>query len=162
MDLQQKSLKEAPFGVPEGYFESFPERLQERIRLQEQIRIEDRIRIEEQRGRGDQHTADSDTGHLVPFQRFRSPRNRIWLAAAVLVLALVSIPLVRWISPGPATSEADSGMAMLEQLQVFEDDRYLYDLMSAESETLDPEEAYENQVIEYLAIHDVEEVLLFN
>ena len=64
-NLQQKQLKKHPFGIPEGYFDSFSERLQERIRQEEESK--------------------------VPLRRIgTSTRFRVAMAAAVLGVALIS------------------------------------------------------------------------
>ena len=158
--LDQEPLKSAPFGVPEGYFESFPQRLMERIRMEEQS-PEQQERTEHQPGPILPFLEQLRTGRRIPFPRLSSTTGTVWLAAALFVLAMVSIPLIRLLDSGPATTATDADMAMLDQLQVFKDDRYLYDVMSLGAEPVDPEQAYEDQVIEYLAISDVEEVLLF-
>ncbi len=159
--LDQELLKKPPFGVPEGYFESFPQRLMDRIRREEEQSPVQQEWKTQQSGPMLPHLEQLRTGRRIPFPRLSSATGRVWLAAALFVLAMVSIPLIRLLDSGPATTAADADMAMLEQLHVFEDDRYLYDVMRLGAEPVDPEQAYDDQVIEYLAISDVEEVLLF-
>ena len=134
--LQRPASKNNPFGVPEGYFESFSERLQERIRQEEETR--------------------------VPLRRIgRSTRFRVAMAAAVLGVALISYTLIRFQalnSNGPGTYP---DIALLEQFDLIDDNSYLLGLMEAEAEELDEEEAFVSQAIDYLAINDVEMVLLF-
>ena len=128
-DLQQEELKNHPFGVPEGYFEGFAERLQQRIKEEKASKIGTATR---------------------------------WMAAAAAVLAaaLITTSIIRF-----TTSESAEGlypdMALLEQMQVLDDDRYLYELMEEETVALDEDEAFASQAIEYLAINDVEMDLIF-
>ena len=133
-DLQQESLKKHPFGVPEGYFESFSERLQQRI------------------------SEEESSG--VPVRKIGTTTRWLALAAAVLAAALITTAIIRF------TNNSDSGglypdLALLEQMQMFDDDRYLYEMMEEESVPLDEDEAFASQAIEYLAINDVEMDLIF-
>jgi hypothetical protein len=135
-DLQNKSLKEQPFGVPEGYFESFAERVQERIR-------------EEESG-------------STPLRRIGTSRRlRVAMAAAVLGVALISYSIFRFMSTDRITNGDYLDMAILEQMYIFDDEHLLYELMEIESEVLDEDEAFATQAIEYLAINDADMVLLF-
>ncbi len=133
-DLQQEALKNHPFGVPEGYFESFSDRLHERIRMEE--------------------------SSSVPVRKIGNTTG-IWaMAAAVLAAALITTSIIRF------TNNSDAGglypdLAMLEQMQVFDDDRYLYEMMEEESAPLNEDEAFASQAMEYLAINDVEMDLIF-
>jgi len=135
-DLQQKKLKEHPFGVPEGYFENFASRLQERIRAEE-------------------------ASHVPVRRMVNNARFRIAMAAAVVGLALISYSIFKVSSAENGSNGNFPEMALLEQLQVFDDDRYLYDLIVDANEEMDEEEAFAVQAIEYLAINDAELVLLF-
>ena len=135
-DLQQEKLKQHPFGVPEGYFENFASRLQERIR-------------------------EEDASH-VPVRRITSgAKFRIAMAAAVVGLALISYSIFKVTSVENGSNANYPEMALLEQLQVFDDDRYLYDLIDDVEEEMNEEEAFAVQAIEYLALHNAEMVLLF-
>jgi len=135
-DLQQDGLKKNPFSVPEGYFESFSERLQERIREEENSR--------------------------VPVRRIGSgSRFRVAMAAAVVGLALITYSIFRFTTTGEGDNGVFPDMALLEELQVFDDDRYLYELIEEVEVEMDEEEAFASQAIEYLAINDAEMVLLF-
>ena len=135
-DLQQEKLKERPFGVPEGYFEGFADRLQERIREEE--------------------SSQKPVRRIITGTKFR-----IALAAAVVGLALISYSIFKVSSTGNVSDGNFPEMALLEQLQVFDDDRYLYDLIDGVEEKMDEEEAFAVQAIEYLAINDAEMLLLF-
>ena len=134
-DLQQEELKNHPFGVPEGYFESFSERLNQRIREEESSR--------------------------VPVRKIGSPTRWLAMAAALLAAALITTSIIRLTNTNNGADGLYPDLAILEQMQVFDDDRYLYDLMEEETETLDEEEAFASQAIEYLAINDVEMDLIF-
>ena len=134
-DLQQESLKNHPFGVPEGYFESFSERLQERIREEE------------------------SSG--VPVRKIGNATRILAMAAAVLAAALITTSIIRFTNADNGSGGLYPDLAILEQMQVFDDDRYLYELMEEESASLDEDEAFASQAIEYLAINDVEMDLIF-
>jgi len=134
--LQQKQLKKNPFDIPEGYFESFSERLQERIRQEDESK--------------------------VPLRRIgTSTRFRLAMAAAVLGVALISYSILRSTALNNDVPGSYLDIALLEQLDVIDDNSYLLGLMESEAEELDEEEAYTSQAIDYLAINDVEMVLLF-
>lgn len=133
-DLQHESLKKNPFGVPEGYFESFSGRLQERIR-------------EEQKS-------------VPPVRRIgNSQRFRVAMAAAILGLALITYPILKLtvLNNGPSNQ---SELAMMEDFYLMEADDYLVELMETRDTDLDDEEAYASQVIDYLAVNDLEMILL--
>jgi hypothetical protein len=133
MDLWQDSLKQRPFSVPEGYFQGFAGRLQERI-LQEEER--------------------------KPVRRMgTSTRFRVAMAAALAGLALITYSVIRFTAPGESANGDFMNLALMEQLDLIDDDSYLIDLM----EESDPneEDAYATQVIEFLAINDVEIDLIF-
>lgn len=134
-DLQQEALKNNPFGVPEGYFESFSERLQQRIREEETSR--------------------------VPVRKIGTVTRWMVAAAAVLAAALITSSIVFFTSTRPGTEGLYEDLLVLEQLQVFDDDHFLYDYMEGETVELDEEEAFASQAIEYLAINDVEMDLIF-
>ena len=134
-DLQHESLKKQPFGVPEGYFESFSERMQERIKREEKS---------------------------VPVRRLVSTvRFRVAIAAALLGVALISYSIINYSISKAGSSGDYFDIALLEQLQFIDDDSYLMEMMDPETEELDEEEAFAAQAIDYLAINDVEMVLLF-
>ena len=133
-DLQHEMLKQHPFGVPEGYFEGFAERLQQRIKEDESSRI--------------------------PVRRIGTTTRWLAMAAAVLAAALITTSIIRL-----TTTNGEEGLypdlALLEQMQVLEDDRYLYELFEEEPAEMDEDEAFISQAIEYLAINDVEMDLIF-
>jgi len=133
-DLQQEALKKHPFGVPEGYFEGFAERLQQRIKEDEVSR--------------------------VPVRRIGTTTRWLAMAAAVLVAALITTSIIR-LSNSNGGEGLYPDLALLEQMQVLEDDRYLYELLEEETAEMDEDEAFASQAIEYLAINDVEMDLIF-
>ena len=135
-DLQQEVLKNHPFGVPEGYFESFSERLQQRIKEEESSK--------------------------VPVRKIGTATRWMAMAAAFLAAALITTTIIRFTSSNPDANGVYPEQALLEQMQVLDDDRYLYELMEeAELTELDEDEAFASQAIEYLAINDVEMDLIF-
>jgi hypothetical protein len=134
--LQHPSLKQHPFSVPDGYFDSFPDRLKDRIHaLQEEP---------------------------VPLRSpGRSYRFRLAMAAAIVGLALVSYPLIRLVAPAADHSSEYLDLALLEGAGLFNNDYDLARYLEGEDATLDEEEAYLNQAMEYLATNDVEMDLIF-
>lgn len=133
-DLQQEALKKNPFGVPDGYFESFAERLHQRI-------------MEEEASR-------------VPVRKIGTTTRWVAMAAAVLAAAVIITSIIRFTS-GNDTEGLYSDMAILEQMYVLEDDRYLYEMYDEQAVEMDEDEAFASQVIEFLAINDVEMDLIF-
>jgi len=134
-DLQHESLKKHPFGVPEGYFEGFSARLQQRIREEE--------------------------SSPVPERRMGPTSRWLAMAAAILGAALITTAIVRY-----SLSDSENGlypdMALFEQLEMFDNDLYLYEYLATESPELSDEEAFTLQAEEYLATNDVELDLLFD
>ncbi len=135
-DLQHEWLKKQPFGIPEGYFEGFSDRLQARIRQEDETKVPVR--------------------RIVTTARFR-----VAIAAALMGVALISYTIIRFTSSNNDSSGSYPDIALLEQLEAIDDDSYLMSLMNTEVEELDEEEAFASQAIDYLAINDVEMVLLF-
>ncbi|MDF1575666.1 MAG: hypothetical protein P1P86_10810 [Bacteroidales bacterium] len=134
-DLQQEALKKSPFKVPEGYFESFSDRLHARIKEEESSR--------------------------VPVRKIGTVTRWMATAAAVLAAALITSSIIR-LSSSTGAESLYPDMALLEQMQVLDDDRFLYELLEEEeSGELDEQEAFASQAIEYLAINDVEMDLIF-
>ena len=133
-DLQQEALKKQPFGVPEGYFDSFADRLQQRIKEEESSR--------------------------VPVRRIGTTTRWLAMAAAVLAAALITTSIIR-ISSSEGTEGLYPDVAVLEQMHMLEDDRYLYELFEEEAVSMDEDEAFASQAIEYLAMNDVEMDLIF-
>jgi hypothetical protein len=144
LDLQHESLKKQPFGVPEGYFESFADRLQERIREEENTSVPVRQRRD-----------------LVRQRRISGSRFRVAMAAAVVGLALITYSVIKFTNTESGTNGYLPDMAVLEQLEVFDHDHYLYELIEEVEEEMNDEEAFATQAIEYLAMNDAEMVLLF-
>lgn len=133
-DLQQESLKDSPFGVPDGYFESFSERLHQRIKEEESSR--------------------------VPVRKIGTTTRWLAMAAAVLAAALITTSVIR-LTSGDQSEGLYPDLALLEQLGGFENELYLYELLEGEPAELDENEAFASQAIEYLAINDVEIDLIF-
>ena len=135
-DLQQEVLKNQPFGVPEGYFENFSERLQQRIKEEESSK--------------------------VPVRKIGTATRWMAMAAAFLAAALITTTIINFTSSNRDANGLYPDQALLEQMQVLNDDRYLYELMEeVELTKLDEDEAFASQAIEYLAINDVEMDLIF-
>ena len=134
-DLNQEKLRSLPFTVPEGYFENLPGRI--RDRLEEEAQPEPRVR-----------------------KLTYSNRLRLAIAAAIIGLALISYPVIKSVSNG-----GDLGyypdMALLEQMDLFDEDVYLMEWIGTGTEIMDDDEAFVNQAIEYLAMADVEIDLIF-
>jgi len=133
-DLQLEKLKNNPFDVPEGYFESFSERLQQRIEKE---------------------------GKPVPARKIGTVTRWVAMAAAVLAAALITTSILR-LTTSQSAEELYPDIALLEQMQILDDDLFLYELLGdAELVELDENEAFASQAIEYLANNDVEMDLIF-
>ena len=135
-DLQHESLKKHPFGVPEGYFEGFSTRLQQRIMEEESSR--------------------------VPERRIGSATRWLAMAAAVLGAALLTTAIIKFSGSGNEANGMYPDLVLLEQLEVFDNDLYLYEYLDTESAQLSDDEAFAEQAVEYLAMNDVEMYLLFD
>jgi hypothetical protein len=135
-DLQHESLKKHPFGVPEGYFEGFSTRLQQRIREEESTR--------------------------VPERRIGSATRWLAMAAAVLGAALLTTAIIKFSGSGSDANGLYPDLALLEHLQVFDNDLYLYEYLDTTSSKLSDDEAFAEQAVEYLAMNDVDMDLLFD
>lgn len=125
--------KNLPFKVPEAYFDNFPGRLADRIKEME--------------------------AEQVPVRKLSGLRKGLLLAAAVAVLAMVTFPLVRMLTP--EMEEDFIEIALLEDAGVFSNDYELAIYLEEDESGMDDEEAYLNQAIEYLASTDVEMNLIF-
>ena len=80
----------------------------------------------------------------------------------MLAAALITTSIIRLTRSDRGADSRYPDMAILEQLQVFDDDRYLYDLIEQEDAVkMDEDEAFATQAIEYLAVNDVEMDLIF-
>ena len=135
-DLQHESLQQQPFRVPEGYFDSFPDRMKDRI-----------SRLEED---------------PVPVRKLgRSVRFRVAMAAAIVGLALITIPVIRMATTGGGNAGDYPELILLEGTGIFNDDYELAKYLDEEVSPVDEEEAYLNQAMDYLAMNDVEMDLLF-
>ena len=133
-DLQQEALKKQAFSVPEGYFDSFADRIQLRIKEEESSR--------------------------VPVRRIGTTTRWLAMAATILAAALITTSIIRITSTNSGEGLYPD-IALLEQLQVLDDDRYLYELFEEETAEMDEEEVFATQVIEYLATNEVEMDLIF-
>ncbi len=127
--------KNNPFRVPEGYFETFQDRLADRIRLEE--------------------------AEQVPVKRLVSRRILLAVAAAVASLALITIPLTRMQTPNTLSDESFVEIALLERAGFFTSDYELEAYLEELESSMDDEDAYLNQAIEYLASADVGMDLIF-
>jgi len=126
---KDESLKSNPFRVPEGYFETFAGRLQQRIREEDAARI--------------------------PVRRLlNTDRLRIAIAAAVIMLALVTYPLIRVITSNESRITDYPTLSLLENMDLSDSDLYLLELMG--NATVDEEEEYLEQAIQHLALNEVE------
>ena len=135
-DLQHESLKNHPFGVPEGYFEGFSTRLQARIREEESSRL--------------------------PERRIGSTTRWLAMAAAVLGAALLTTAIIKFSGTGSDANDIYPDLALLEQLEVFDNDLFLYEYLESSSPELSDDEAFVAQAVEYLAMNDVEMDILFD
>ena len=125
--------KTNPFKVPEGYFDSLPGRLEERIAGME--------------------------AEQVPVRRLHKVRIGIAIAATLAAMALVTFPLVRMLSPASAQEDAFVEIALLDGAGLFAND---YELAAyLEDVSMDDDDAFLSQAIEYLASTDVEMDLIF-
>lgn len=152
-DLKEESLKKHPFTVPDGYFESFAGRVQERINEEELSGAKEQTIAAEQARHG--------KGKSVPVRRLlSSARYRVAMAAAIVGLALISYTVIRTVLNGENLNDS-ADIALLEQLNIIDDDVYLMSFIEENMEVPSEEEAYVNQAIEYLAMADVEMDLIF-
>jgi hypothetical protein len=127
--------KNNPFRVPEGYFETFQDRLADRIRLEE--------------------------AEPVPVKRLDRRRILLAVAAAVAALALITIPLTRMLTPETWSEDSFVEIALLEGAGFFTSDYELAAYLEEAESSMDDENAYLHQAIEYLASADVEMDLIF-
>jgi len=135
-NLQDPSLRKQAFQVPEGYFERFPERLKERISAMEKEQL--------------------------PVRRLsRSAGFRIAVAAALVGLAMISIPMIRNMAPGMDSSDDLANIDLLEEAGVFNNDYDLALYLDGEEGYMEDEDAYLEQAVTYLAMNDVEMDLIF-
>jgi hypothetical protein len=133
-DLQHEKLKKNPFGVPEGYFEGFSDRLQERLR-------------EEKRS-------------SPPVRRIGTHhRFRVAIAAAVIGLALLTYPVLK-LTILNNSSPGQGEVSRVEDFYLMEDEYYLVEFMESGQPPLDDQEAFASQAIDYLAVNDVEMIML--
>ena len=127
--------KTNPFKVPEGYFDSLPGRLEERI-------------------------AGMETEN-VPVRRLYKARVGIAIAATLAAMALVTFPLIRMLSPASAQENDFMEIALLDGAGLFASDYELAAYLEGSESSMDDDDAYLSQAIEYLASTDVEMDLIF-
>ena len=132
-DLQQETLKKQPFSVPDGYFEGFSDRLQARIREEQQ--------------------KETPVRRITAFTRSRAA-----MAAAILSVALISYSILRFAVFNQTPSD-QADVALIDEFHLMEDDFYLVEYLESEEEMND-EDAFASQAMDYLAINDVEMILL--
>ena len=95
----------------------------------------------------------------VPVRRLHKVRIGIAIAATLAVMALVTFPLVRMLSPASAQEDAFVEIALLDGAGLFAND---YELAAyLEDTSMDDDDAFLSQAIEYLASADVEMDLIF-
>ena len=83
------------------------------------------------------------------------------VAAAVAVLALITIPLTRMLEPETWSDESFVEIALLEGAGFFASDYELAAYLEESESSINDEDAYLNQAIEYLASADVGMDLIF-
>jgi hypothetical protein len=81
-----------------------------------------------------------------------------WLsmAAAVLGAALLTTAIIRFSGMDKESNGRYPDLALFEQLEVFDNDLFLYEYLDAASSELNDDEAFAAQAVEYLAMNDVE------
>ena len=127
--------KTNPFRVPGDYFDTLPGRLNDRIANLE--------------------------AEQVPVRRLHRLRPVLAVAAAAAILALLTFPLVRILSPDSAAEESFVEIALLEGAGFFASDYEMAAYLEESGTSLDDDDAYISQAIEYLASTEVEMDLIF-
>lgn len=127
--------KTNPFKVPGDYFDTLPGRLNDRIASLE--------------------------AEQVPLRKLNRLRPLIAIAAAIAILALVTFPLVRILTPASATEDSFMEIVLLEGAGLFTSDYELATFLEESGTSMGDDDAYESQAIEYLASTDVEMDLIF-
>lgn len=127
--------KTNPFKVPGDYFDTLPGRLNDRIASLE--------------------------AEQVPLRKLNRLRPLIAIAAAIAILALVTFPLVRILTPASATEDSFMEIVLLEGAGLFTSDYELATFFEESGTSMGDDDAYESQAIEYLASTDVEMDLIF-
>ena len=127
--------KTNPFKIPDDYFETFPERLKDRLKSEEAEKPQKRSLIRLRPG--------------------------LSVAAALAALALITFPLVRILTPGNGSAENLVELAMLDDAGLFASDYELAAYLEESFPSMDDEDAYVSQAIEYLASTDVGMDLIF-
>jgi hypothetical protein len=80
------------------------------------------------------------------------------MAAAILSVALISYSILRFaVFNNEPSDQAD--VALIDEFYLMEDDFYLVEYMES-VESMNDEEAFATQAMDYLAINDVEMILL--
>ena len=84
------------------------------------------------------------------------------MAAAVLGAALLTTAIIKFSGTGSDANDIYPDLALLEQLEVFDNDLFLYEYLESSSPELSDDEAFVAQAVEYLAMNDVEMDILFD
>ena len=128
--MKKEVQNRTPFRTPEGYFDSFPGRMREFVREEGNVQV----------------------------RKLNRTAVRWAVAAAVIGLAMLSIPLTRLLTPS-AAEDSFSEVAFLEESGFFHNEYELAPYL--EENDSDEEEAFVSQTIDYLAMSDVEMDLIF-
>lgn len=131
-------LKDIPrqnnLSVPEGYFDSFEQRLMERIK-------------------------ENEAGKVIPLRanRWSIFRSQIALAAGFIVFVVLSYVMINFIL-NKNSNESIEYAELLEYEMTKLDEAYLMDTYSEEQAEISSEENidYSEAVIEYLASEDID------
>lgn len=141
--------KDNPFSVPEGYFNSFPDKLKERMREQESRRAG-----EQESRRVDEHNRSAKTIWLRI-----SPH--LALAAAITGFALISFTLLR-ILIGSGNVEESYDLSFLDETGILNESVFQETLEESEIYTDEDYTEWEIEAMEYLASNEVNlEALLY-
>lgn len=129
----EQDIKKNPFQVPEGYFDSFPEKVKARI-------------LKEEDSGGSGRKAEERISEQKPI-RLKLARQLSW-AASLIGLALISSALLKvLVFDRPAQLYEE--IALMEETGYYDSDYYLYREYQ-EEEALEDEEAFALQAEDYL------------
>lgn len=132
-----EQAKENPFSVPEGYFNSFADRLQERVREGEQ----ESGRVGE---RESERVGDS---------KFRIMPH-LALAAAISGFALISFTVIKLIL-GPGSIEGSYDIAFLDEAGILNESAFQETIAESEEYGDNTYTDWEVDAMEYLASNEV-------
>lgn len=132
--------KTNPFRVPGDYFDTLPDRLSDRIAGMEA-------------GKAGMEAEE------VPVKKLGSRRTILAVAAAIAAMAMLTFPLVRMLTPGTEADDNFVEIALLDGAGFFSSD---YEMAAyLEEASMDDEEAYLSQAVEYLESNAVEMDFIF-